>query len=315
MRTAIVHHPIYEKHDTGPGHPELPERYRVVIDALKADELLWNSLVEITPEKAAQGIVQAAHTKDHFKRVEEAFANGLDRLDMDTTISMQSFDASLYAAGGAITAVDAVMQGETDNAFVAVRPPGHHATAEHTMGFCIFNNVAIAARYAQNKYKEIDRVAIIDWDVHHGNGTQGIFYSDPSVYFFSMHQYPWYPGTGSRGETGEGRGLGTTLNIPMKALTAAGEQTRMFEAAVGDISSQMKPDMIFISAGFDAHLTDPLGQLSLEDPDFSSMTKTVMEWANEVCGGRVVSCLEGGYNLETLGQTVRGHVGTLSDPS
>jgi acetoin utilization deacetylase AcuC-like enzyme len=314
MSTALVHHPIYEKHNTGPGHPETAERYRVVIDALKNDAELQKHITKITPEKAPQGLVQAAHTKEHFKRVEGAFENGLDRLDADTVISMQSFDAALFGAGGAVAAVDAVMQGEVKNAFVAVRPPGHHATAERAMGFCLFNNVAVAARYAQNKYKEIERVAIIDWDVHHGNGTQGIFYSDPSVFFFSMHQYPWYPGTGSRGETGQGRGLGSTLNIPMKAFTAAREQTRMFEAAVGDIASEMKPDMIFISAGFDAHLTDPLGQLQLEDRDFVSMTRTVMEWAGEACDGRVVSCLEGGYNLETLGPTVADHVATLAAP-
>lgn len=312
MPTALVHHPIYEKHDTGVGHPETSERYRVVIDALKNDDALQASIVEITPDKAQQGIVQAVHTKDHFRRVENAFAQGLDRLDADTVISMQSFDASLYAAGGAITAVDAVMQGEARNAFVAVRPPGHHATAEHAMGFCIFNNVAVAARYAQNKYKEIDRVAIIDWDVHHGNGTQGIFYSDPNIFFFSMHQYPWYPGTGSRGETGQGRGLGATMNVPLKAFTSAKEQNRAFESAIEDIASKIKPDIIFISAGFDAHLTDPLGQLQLEDPDFASMTKTTMQWADDACEGRIVSCLEGGYNLETLGETVRTHVRTLT---
>ncbi len=312
MKTAIIHHSIYEKHDTGPGHPEMPERYRAVIDALKGDELLWNSLNEITAEKAAQGIVQAAQTKDHFRRVEEAFANGLDRLDMDTTISMLSFDASLYAAGGAITAVDAVMQGEADNAFVAVRTPGHHATAERTMGFCIFNNVAVAARYAQNTYQEIDRVAIIDWDVHHGNGTQGIFYSDPSVFFFSMHQYPWYPGTGSRGETGQGKGLGTTLNVPMRAFTKAGDQRSTFESAIEEMASKIKPDMIFVSAGFDAHLTDPLGQLQLEDIDFAAMTRVVKDWAADACGGRLVSCMEGGYNLQTLGETVRSHVAELT---
>ncbi|MFL6375556.1 MAG: histone deacetylase [Pyrinomonadaceae bacterium] len=311
-KTAIVHHPIYAKHDTGPGHPETPLRYTRVMEALQEDGELWKSLVEITPEKASKGSIQAAHSPQHYKTVEDAFERGDDRLDADTVVSMQSFEAGLFAAGGAIAGVDAVMQGEARNAFVAVRPPGHHATSEHAMGFCLFNNVAIAARYAQNRYKDIERVAIVDWDVHHGNGTQGIFYVDPTVYFFSMHQYPWYPGTGSRGETGHGKGLGTTLNIPVRAETEATEQRRMFEAAIGDISREVKPDLIMISAGFDAHLTDPLGQLKLEEQDFVSMTKTVMQWANEVCGGRVVSCLEGGYNLETLGRTVKLHVATLS---
>lgn len=313
MKTALIHHPIYEKHDTGPGHPETPKRYTAVMDVLRKDEKFWSSLVEITPEKASKGLIQAAHTPQHYKRVEGAFAHGQDRLDADTTISMKSFEAGLYAAGGAIAGVDAVMQGTADNAFVVVRPPGHHATSEHAMGFCLFNNVAVAARYAQNNYKEVERVAIIDWDVHHGNGTQGIFYDDPTVHFFSMHQYPWYPGSGSRGETGFGRGLGSTMNVPVKANTSAEEQRRMFESALEDISKNFKPDLIMISAGFDAHLTDPLGQLKLEDKDFTSMTKTLKNWASEVCSGRVVSCLEGGYNLETLGKTVKSHVIALQN--
>jgi len=312
MKTALIHHPIYQKHDTGIGHPETPMRYEVVMNALRDDKKLWEGLTEIAPEKALQGIVQAAHTKEHFKRVEGAFEDGLERLDADTIVSMNSFDAALYAAGGACRAVDAVMNQETDNAFVAARPPGHHATAESAMGFCLFNNVAVAARYAQNKYKEIERVAIVDWDVHHGNGTQGIFYDDPTVFFFSQHQYPWYPGSGSWGETGFGRGKNYTLNIPTKARTPAKEHKRMFENALNDIRRNFQPDLIFISAGFDAHTADPLGQLRLEDEDFIQMTRVVKQWAKEVCAGRIVSCLEGGYNLETLGATVVNHVRELS---
>ena len=311
--TALIHHPIYQKHDTGFGHPETPQRYEVIINALKNDQNLWTNLTEITPEQASKGLVQAAHTKEHFKQVETAFENGLDRLDADTVISMKSFDAALYAAGGACRAVDAVMSGEAKNAFVAVRPPGHHASAETAMGFCLFNNIAVAARYAQNKYKEIERVAIVDWDVHHGNGTQGIFYDDPSFYFFSMHQYPWYPGTGARGETGFSRGLGFTKNLPVKSQTKPSEQKRMFNAALEEISNSFKPDLIMISAGFDAHLTDPLGQLLLQDADFVQMTRTIKQWADEVCEGRIVSVLEGGYNLQTLGKTVVNHVAELSE--
>ncbi len=312
MKTALVHHPIYQKHQTGEGHPENPQRYEAVMKSLKSDEKLWSDLAEIQSKEISKGIVKAVHSGDHYTRVEGAFENGLTRLDSDTMVSMKSFEASMYAAGGACRAVDAVMKKEAKNAFVAARPPGHHATAETAMGFCLFNNVAVASRYAQNTYKEIERVAIIDWDVHHGNGTQGIFYDVPSVFFFSMHQYPWYPGTGAIGETGFGRGKGYTKNLPVKAKTSAKEQKRMFEAAIGDISKNFKPDLIMISAGFDGHLTDPLGQLQLEDSDYVSMTKTIKQWADDACEGRIVSVLEGGYNLETLGETVRSHVAELS---
>jgi acetoin utilization deacetylase AcuC-like enzyme len=283
------------------------------MDALRNDAELWPQLLELEAPLAPRGDVQAAHTTQHFKRVERAVSEGRGYLDADTIVSMRSLDAALRAAGGACRAVDAIMAGEARNAFLPVRPPGHHATSENAMGFCLFNTVAVAARYAQSRYREIERVAVVDWDVHHGNGTQGIFYDDPTVFFFSAHQYPWYPGTGTRGENGQGRGRGYTLNAPLKAATPAREHRRTFDAALEEIAATFTPDLILISAGFDAHAGDPLGQLLLEDEDFVEMTRTVKEWAGAACAGRIVSCLEGGYNLDTLGATARAHVRALSE--
>jgi acetoin utilization deacetylase AcuC-like enzyme len=314
MTTAIIHHPVFREHETGEHHPERPERYEVVMGALRADADLWPGLVELEARLAPRGDVQACHTPQHYKAIEKVVSTGTGYLDADTTVSMRSLEAALRAAGGACRAVDALMNNEAQNAFVPARPPGHHATPERAMGFCLFNNVAIAARYAQTRYPEIERVAILDWDVHHGNGTQGIFYDDPTVFFFSMHQYPWYPGTGARGETGMGRGRDYTLNVPVRAATRASEQRRMFDTALAEINQKFRPDLIFISAGFDAHESDPLGQLLLQDEDFVRMTGAARQWADATCDGRLISCLEGGYNLGILGQTVRAHVAALASP-
>jgi len=298
MTTAIIHHPVFSQHDTGPGHPESPSRYSVVMQALRGDLELWPTLREVAAREAPRGDVQACHTPQLYKQIERVVSEGTGYLDGDTTVSMKSLEAALHGTGAACQAIDLIMGGEVSNAFVPVRPPGHHATAERAMGFCLFNNVTVAARYAPNHSSEIERVAIIDWDVHHGNGTQGVFYDDPSVFFFSTHQYPWYPGTGARGEHGVGRGLGSTLNVPLRALTPAGEQKRMFEAALDEMARKFKPDLIMISAGFDSHCGDPLGQLLLEDEDFVSMTRAVKDWAQQACAGRIVSCLEGDLDLD-----------------
>ena len=309
MTTALVYDPAFLEHQTG-HHPENPRRLEVIVSALREDDALWTSLRHLPPRAASDEDIMRCHSYRLIDQIRSLCEQGLSRLDLDTTICTKSFEVSRLAAGAATLAVDEVFNDST-NAVALVRPPGHHATSDRAMGFCLFNNVAIAARYAQVHYGA-DRVLIIDWDVHHGNGTQDIFYRDPSVFYFSTHQYPYYPGTGAANEVGLDKGEGTTLNIPLSAGTPAGSQREAFSDALKAIGKGFPPDLIIISAGFDSRRGDPLGGLLLEDSDFAEMTKEVMDMADRTGGGRVISVLEGGYNLDTLGETVKTHVTALS---
>jgi acetoin utilization deacetylase AcuC-like enzyme len=315
MPTAIVYSDEYLKHDTGE-HPEQCDRYRATLNGLIADQDLWEGLVKLAPRSATNEDLLRCHSERAIAFVGRACLRAAEydhvAIDADTVVSQFSDQVARLAAGGACRAVDAVAGGESGSVFVACRPPGHHATARQAMGFCLYNNVAVAARYAQATYPEmIKRVLIVDFDVHHGNGTQDIFYDDPTVFYYSLHQFPWYPGTGGATERGFGEGEGYTLNVPIHAMTPAEDYLGSFEQGLESIMSNFSPDLVIISAGFDAHETDPLGQLLLRDDSYQRMTRRLKEVAGTTAHGRIVSCLEGGYNLRTLGMTARAHVASL----
>jgi acetoin utilization deacetylase AcuC-like enzyme len=313
MTTALICTDDFLLHHTG-NHPERRERYAAVLDGLKTDRDLWEELQKLSPRAATDEEILRCHDPQSITTIQAACAASQDDrvyLDPDTVVSPASDHVARLAAGGACLAADEVMTTDHKHVFTACRPPGHHATVNRAMGFCLYNNVAIAARYAQAKYPAIKNVLIVDFDVHHGNGTQDIFYEDASVFYFSLHQYPWYPGTGAENERGAGAGEGYTLNIPLGPSTPAAEYMHEFERGLESIAKQFTPDLILISAGFDAHVADPLGQLMLTDNEYNAMTKRLKEWADTACQGRLISCLEGGYNLQTLGATVRTHVEAL----
>ncbi len=309
MSVQLIYDPRYLKHDTG-FHPENARRLSAVLQAIETDDSLSQKLERLVPEPARNEDIARCHRDDLIYEIETLCKTRQSFIDADTRISRESFDVARLAAGAAIAAVDAAMREEGGRAFGLVRPPGHHATISTAMGFCLFNNAAIGARYAQAKYG-IERVLIIDWDVHHGNGTQEIFWQDPTVFYFSTHQYPYYPGTGSSDERGGGKGEGFTLNIPLPARTPAREHRQAFADAIHDIERRFPPDLIIISAGFDSRRGDPLGGLMLEDADFSEMTKEVLRLAEKHAAGRVIGLLEGGYNLDLLGNSVKSHLGAL----
>lgn len=318
--TFIVSDPFYAKHLTGKGHPESPERYHTVILNLTKNGLLTPAN-HITPRTATEEEILLCHTAKYVEILKENMAlcavSGRVKGDYtlstgDVQICPESYSVALLAVGGALSAIDAVMREKAMNAFCVVRPPGHHATSNCGMGFCLLNNVAIGARYVQKKYG-LKRVAIVDWDVHHGNGTQEIFYDDPSVFYFSTHQYPFYPGTGSELEKGEGAGLGTTLNCPIAPTTHS--RIKVLEAFKNKLTEAMKafqPEFVLISAGFDAHEEDLLGQFNLKTEDFVQLTEIVKEIADQYTEGRLVSVLEGGYHLPALAECAVAHVKALN---
>jgi acetoin utilization deacetylase AcuC-like enzyme len=306
-KLGFIYHPDFLKHDTGIGHPERPQRLEALVQHLLGTPL-WGQMVHLRPEPAALEWVHAIHPERYASMIKSLCHVGERILDEgDTHASKDSYDVALLAAGGVLTAVDEVMTGKLDRAFCAVRPPGHHAGTSTVMGFCLFNNVAIGARYAQRKYG-IKRVAIIDWDVHHGNGTQEIFYEDNTVLYISLHQFPYYPGTGSTGERGAGPGEGFTLNCPMGAGSVETDYLNAFQTHIHPALRSFRPELLFISAGFDAHTDDPLAGINLTDETYAKMTKLLLEVTREDCEGRIVSVLEGGYNLQALARSATAHL-------
>ncbi len=309
-RSALLLDPVYRKHDTGEGHPEAISRYVAVSEALEREKLT-QAMAAVEQRVATDDEVAFCHSRAYLATAKRDIRSGLTNLTTgDTAVSADSLDVALRAAGGVCNAVDAVIGGKVRNAFCAVRPPGHHATANRGMGFCVFNNIAIGARYAQRKH-HLERVLIADWDVHHGNGTQDIFYEDGSVLFLSTHQHPWYPGGGMPEERGEGKGEGRIHNFPFPAGAGRAEILPVFQKHLMESAERFKPELVMISAGFDSRAGDPLGRFRLTDTDFRDMTLALMEIADRFSGGRLVSVLEGGYSLSGLAAGVTTHVRTL----
>ena len=302
MATGYVYHPIYLKHDTGQ-HVEVAARLEAVISHLEETGLI-SRLTLIEPRPATVEEIALVHQKQYIKEIEETAAKGGGWLDPDTVMSADSYKAALYAAGGVIRATEAVMDGEVANAFALVRPPGHHATAGYAQGFCLFNNIAIAAKYALEKYK-LERILIIDFDVHHGNGTQAAFYDNPRVMYLSTYEYPFYPGTGSLEETGSGEGRGTNLNVPLPAGCGDAEYLEVFEQIIAPAARRFNPRLILVSTGYDGHWADPLAMMNLSVDGFARIAVVIKGLAGELCDGRLALTLEGGYNLEALAASVK----------
>ncbi len=308
--TGIYYDDLFLEHNTGAGHPERADRLRSVMRVLR-ENLPENAALKSIDSAAPVEAIQVVHPGGYVDNIIEACERAPMGLDPDTVVSTKSYDAARLAAGAGLAATDAVMAGELRNAFCCVRPPGHHAEPDTAMGFCLFNNIAVAARALQKNHG-VERVLIIDWDVHHGNGTQAAFDDDPSVYFVSLHQWPLYPGTGRPEETGAGKGKGFNRNIIFPPQTDGRVFIPEFQKNIEEIFSRFKPEFVLISAGFDAHARDPLAELRLQDDDFGVLTQIVLDLANVHAQNRVVSFLEGGYDLTGLSNSVLKHVEVLA---
>ena len=307
---GFVYHEEYLKHDTGSEHAERPDRLKAIVEHLDKTGKLKN-LRQLRPVPASLDWIQKVHPMSYIQMIERRCLAGETVLDSgDTHVCKDSYAVALLAVGGVLRAIDEVIEGNATKVFCTVRPPGHHAETHSVMGFCLFNNVAIGARYAQQKYG-IDRVAILDWDVHHGNGTQEIFWTDPSVLYISTHQYPLWPGTGASNEAGEEAGDGFTLNCPMRPGSGEQEFIEAFHGRIMPALHKFRPELLMISAGFDAHRDDPLANINLTEQSFATMTVFATEIASKYCGGRIVSVLEGGYNLDALAKSVEAHLNAL----
>ena len=297
-KVGIVLDKLYVDHDNGPGHPETYERILAIVDMLNFTKFM-EEVVRIEPRDATKEEISLVHTPEHYDKM--AATKGKPRvfLDADTSTCPVTFDAAVRASGGLLSAIDSVLDGEVDRAFPLVRPPGHHAEADRPMGFCFFNNVAVGAAYL-TQVKGLERVMVIDWDVHHGNGTQHIFEDNPNVLFFSSHQFPFYPGTGAAEEVGTGDGKGFTVNVPMAPGMGDDEFIKIFEEILKPIAVQYNPEFILVSAGFDTFIEDPLGGMKVTPEGYAKQTRFLTDLADTICDGKIVFLLEGGYSLDGL---------------
>ncbi|MEW6088585.1 MAG: histone deacetylase [bacterium] len=308
MQTGLIYHPDFLKHDTG-HHPENKLRLAKTFDYLeKTGALKKLSLIKF--DEASEDDIGLIHTAGHIREVKNAYSQGINFLDPDTPVSEQSYKTALLAAGGVLKACVEVSSENIKNAFCLIRPPGHHAAPARSMGFCLFNNAAIAARYLQ-KHLNHQKILIIDWDAHHGNGTQDAFYDDPSVLYFSTHRYPFYPGSGSSEEKGDGKGFGFNINVPLPSGSGDKEYISAFEKILIPAAEKFKPEFILISAGFDAHIEDPLGGMAVTDEGFKRLTEITINLSKKHCGNKIVSVLEGGYSLKALPKTIAAHLEVL----